>query len=348
MSEVLLTGFPGFIGKRLLFYLLEQRLKDSVHLLVHPSMLKLAQDAVASQSHIQARVHIHAGDITAPDLGLGREAQGLHNSINVIFHLAAIYDLTVPESLAKKVNVFGTQNMLNFAALCVDLKRFNYISTCYVAGTSKGLFTSQMLEKGQGFHNFYESTKHEAEILVQKKMNEVPITVFRPAIVVGDSQTGETDKFDGPYVVMKFLHQIRFLLRLVPNLGYSHCEVNTIPVDYLVKVLSHLGFEEKAVGKVYQVCDQTPPTTEEFFEFLVYMMGRFRPYKSSVLKKVILEILRLKFATKITGITRQHLDYFAHEGQFRCQNLLKDLEGTDIQLGCYQDFYPHLYQFMTR
>ncbi|MBI2608976.1 MAG: SDR family oxidoreductase [Deltaproteobacteria bacterium] len=346
-SNVLITGFPGFIGKFLTRELVKTHPHLKLWLLTHPTMHEQAQKTFQELKLNPQTHHIVFGDITKPQLGLeGDTLENIQKNTHIVFHLAAIYDLTVPEKKAHHVNVFGTQNMLDFFSHSPSLIRFNYISTCYVSGSVKGIITPDKLQQNQSFHNFYESTKHAAEVLVKNKINDLPITIFRPAIVVGHSQTGETEKFDGPYVVMKFLHRIKFLLRLVPNLGYDYCEVNTVPVDYLVKVLVYLGFNEKAKAKTYQICDETPPTTEEFFEEIVTIIGHVKPYHCRFLKYIILKLLRLSLVSKITGITREHLDYFLHEGRYRSPNLKKDLEGSHMELGSYKKFYPTLYQYM--
>ncbi len=344
--NVFVTGFPGFIGKRLALNLVKKKPSLKLTLLVHPAMEFQAKKDFKEMGFEGGQHRIVLGDITKPHLGLGGEKAQIQEQTEIVFHLAAIYDLTVSEDRAKEVNVFGTQNILDFFSKTSKLVRFNYVSTCYVAGKVKGLVTQEMLSRNQEFHNFYESTKYGAEVLVQKRMDGLPITIFRPSIVVGDSHTGETDKFDGPYVVMKFLHKIKLLLRLVPNLGFSDSEANTVPVDYVVDVMTYLGFLEKAKGQVYQICDQNPPLTEEFFGELVFLIGGVAPYHSSFLRTIILKLLRLPFISYITGITKQHLDYFMHQGKFRSANLLKDLEGSGIHLPHYKKYYPILYKYM--
>ena len=343
MINVFLTGFPGFIGKRLALKLSEN--KDLVFpFLIHPSQKNLAEEALKD---FKGKHRMVLGDITKTHFGLSQDlAKEIQTHTQVVFHLAAIYDLTVPKALAQQVNVWGTQNLLDFFSHSPILQRFNYISTCYVAGKEEGIVLPSRLKNTKGFHNFYESTKFEAEVIVEEKKTTMPITVFRPAIVVGDSKTGETDKFDGPYVVIRFLHKIRFFLRCVPNLGSRDCEVNTVPVDYLVSVMSYLSFEDQAVGKTYQICDPHSPSTEEFFEEIVYMIGGLRPFKNSFLKQIILKLLRLPGVDKITGITRQHLDYFSHQAKFRDENLDRDLRKSGISKPPYKKFYPILYQYM--
>ena len=146
---------------------------------------------------------------------------------------------------------------------------------------------------------------------------------------------------------MSFLHRIRALLSLVPNLGYLECEVNTVPVDYVTDVISYLAFQKHSLGKTYQICDQVPPSTEEFFGALVNMIGKTTPYKCSFLKAVILKLLRLPLVSKITGITGQHLDYFMHPGKYRDPKLVTDLKESGITLPPYTTYYPQLYQFLT-
>merc|ERR1711862_773430 len=104
---------------------------------------------------------------------------------------AAVYDLGMSRALGMKVNVQGTKNMTSFAKRCTSLKRFNYVSTCYVSGTYDGRFRETDLEVGQSFNNFYEETKYLAELEVKKCIQDdnLPCTIYRPAIVVGDSVT---------------------------------------------------------------------------------------------------------------------------------------------------------------
>ena len=345
MKDIFITGFPGFIAKHLVQEL-AQTPAYRITLLTHKSMYEKALSIFNTYSwKNQHRLVI--GDITQKNVGLEEStSQELLRKTQVVFHLAAIYDLTVPEAAAQHVNVFGTKNMLDFFQASPALQHFNYISTCYVSGTRKGEIFEHELSKGQSFFNFYESTKNEAEVLVQQCKTKMPITIFRPSIVVGHSKTGETEKFDGPYVVLKFLHRIRWLLRLVPNLGFDHCEVNTIPIDYLISVLCNLGFEDLSLAKTYQVCDPTPPTTEEFFGDMVKMIGGVTPYHSSTLRTLILKLLHVPGISKITGITNQTLAYFAHPGYYRAGQLKNDLRNKTLRCPPYKSYYPILYHYL--
>ena len=146
-----------------------------------------------------------AGDLTEPGLGLA-DGRRLAADVTEIWHLAAVYDLGVPRDVGMRVNVEGTRNVLRFAEGCPDLRRHHYVSTCYVSGRHCGPFHESDLDVGQAFNNFYEETKFLAEVRWPRPGHGgMPTSVYRPAIVVGDSRTGDTQKFDGPYFLLQWL-----------------------------------------------------------------------------------------------------------------------------------------------
>ncbi|HSP35304.1 MAG TPA: SDR family oxidoreductase, partial [Thermoanaerobaculia bacterium] len=190
MPTIFLTGFPGFLGSELLPRLLRREPGLRARLLVQPKFAPLARERAASLGN---RVEIVEGDIT-------KRLTVSADDVVEIWHLAAIYDLGVQREFAMRVNVDGTRNVLEFAQRCASLRRFHYFSTCYVSGRYDGTFRETDLERGQTFNNYYEETKYLAEVDVQSRMRAgLPATIYRPSIVVGDSATGATQKYDGPY-----------------------------------------------------------------------------------------------------------------------------------------------------
>ena len=134
--------------------------------------------------------------------------EALLEDVTEVWHLAAVYDLAVGEEIARRVNVVGTDRVLELCRGLPDLERLHHVSTCYVSGRHDGVFREDDLDSGQAFRNHYESTKHEAELLVRRAMAAgLPATIYRPGIVVGDSRTGETQKYDGPYFLATFLRR---------------------------------------------------------------------------------------------------------------------------------------------
>ena len=145
-----------------------------------------------------------------------------------------MYDLAVTREIGMKVNVEGTRHVVRFLAECKRLERLHYVSTCYVSGTATGVFRESDLDLGQSFKNHYEETKFLAEVEVAK--SGLPITVYRPSIVVGDSRTGETGKFDGPYFTLTAMEKLPSPGVFI-KIGSGRNPANVVPVDFVTEAL---------------------------------------------------------------------------------------------------------------
>src|SRR3954453_3493496 len=231
------TGFPGFIGKRLVRRLLSEDPELRVAAIVEESMVDRARKAAEGLGG-RARLDVMQGDIGERDLGLpAPDLDRLKQETTVAYHLAAIYNLAVPLKIAQRVNAEGTGNVLDLCAACKQLERLNYVSTAYVAGERRGVVYEHELAFGQDFKNHYESTKFQAELWVREMFDRVPTTVYRPAIVVGDSKTGETQKFDGPYFMLRTIALSVQRHTPIAQFGDSSAPFNVVPVDFIVAAL---------------------------------------------------------------------------------------------------------------
>jgi thioester reductase-like protein len=259
---IFFTGFPGFIGRRLVRDLLERAPKARVAALVEPRFASAARDAAAALD--AERIEILEGDIADRRLGLDDSTyERLAAETTTAYHLAAIYNLAVPLEVAQRVNVDGTGNVLELCERCKKLDRLNYVSTAYVAGDRRGVVYEHELSLGQGFKNHYESTKFQAELWVRDAMDKVPTTIYRPAIVIGDSRTGETQKFDGPYY---FLRTIARSVRQglpIPQFGRSEALFNCVPVDFIVDAIVATADDPAALGATLHLVDPDPVTAAE-------------------------------------------------------------------------------------
>jgi thioester reductase-like protein len=256
----LLTGFPGFLAGRLVPRLLEDDDEARIVALVEPRMVQRAKELAPDG------VDIQPGDITDARLGLDAKTyERLTAEVVKVFHLAAVYDLAVGEELAERVNVEGTQHVLDFCAKCPNLERHHYISTAYVAGMRSGLVLEEDLAKGQSFKNFYESTKFAAEVLVRATMETIPTTIYRPAIVVGDSQTGETQKFDGPYYLLRTYQAAKGPLL---QIGRGDAHFNVVPVDFVVDAIAAGSRDPEAEGHTLHLVDPEPVSSHELARLL--------------------------------------------------------------------------------
>ena len=207
MSTLLFTGFPGFLGVQLLPRVLSRLSDSTVTCLIQSNFADLAtrqlEELVEANPDLAGRIDLVTGDITVPGLGLD-DPTALAAGVTEVWHLAAVYDLSVPRDVAMRVNVEGTRNVLDFAERADSLQRFHYVSTCYVSGRYAGAFGEDDLDVGQQFNNYYEETKFLAEVEVQTRRDQgMPTTIYRPSVVVGDSTTGQTQKYDGPYYALQ-------------------------------------------------------------------------------------------------------------------------------------------------
>ena len=239
---VLITGFPGFLASSLLPGILE-RTGEKATCVVQPKFADVAtvhvERLTVADPSLAGRIRLVEGDITQPGLALGHHVP---HEVSEIWHLAAVYDLAVERPLAMRVNLDGTRHVLDLCERFGDLRRLHYFSTCYVSGRYAGPFAEDDLEVGAPFNNYYEETKHLAEAEVRRRMAAgLPATIYRPAIVVGDSRTGETQKFDGPYFIIQWLlRQPRYAV--LPLAGDpTLTRVNVVPRDFIVAAVQHLS-----------------------------------------------------------------------------------------------------------
>ena len=197
------------------------------------------------------------------------------DDVDEVWHLAAVYDLAVAPEVARRVNVEGTRHVLEFCRGLRDLRRLQYVSTCYVSGRYEGCFAEDDLEEGQAFRNHYERTKYDAEVLVRAAMaSGLPATVYRPGIVVGDSATGETQKYDGPYFLATFLLR-QLSVAVVPALGDAdRVRVCLVPRDFVVGAMDELSVLEESRGRTYALVDPDPPTVREVVTAFARHLGK--------------------------------------------------------------------------
>jgi thioester reductase-like protein len=310
-----LTGFPGFIGRRLTKALLKADEQATIVALIEEKQMDRAREcAEAIDPH---RIELVTGDISRQGLGLSDEQlERLEREIVQVFHLAAIYNLAVPRDLAEKVNVAGTGNVIELCARCSQLERLNYVSTAYVAGDRTGVVYEHELVLGQDFKNHYESTKFQAEVWVQVRMRDIPTTIYRPAIVVGDSRTGETEKFDGPYYMLRTIARAAERPGPIPQIGSDDAPFNVVPVDFIVSAIVAASGDDEARGEVLHLVDPEPISAAE----LARVLAREYAGKEPSLRlpgSVLDQALRFKRVRDyFSGAPRESIRYLNHPVTF--------------------------------
>jgi NAD(P)-dependent dehydrogenase (short-subunit alcohol dehydrogenase family) len=252
------TGATGFIGRRLVQALLARK-GSTVHVLLRPGSedkLPALFDFWGLKGRARERVQVLSGDLTAPRLGVQAEAlQALKALRPTVYHLAAVYDLAADAETQVRVNVEGTRNLVAFAR-AVDAAHLHHVSSIAAAGLYDGVFREDMFDEAENLEHPYFSTKHESEKIVRRQ-RRVPWTVYRPALVVGDSRTGEMDKIDGPYYFFKLIQRMRQLLPpWMPAVGLEGGRLNIVPVDFVVRCIDHISHAAGDVhGRTFHLVD---------------------------------------------------------------------------------------------
>ena len=254
--QYFVTGATGFIGKRLVKTLLARR-GATVYFLLRPGSEGKVPDLLKYWGVTKTRAVPVLGDLTSKKLGVASDqVKALKGKVDRVYHLAAVYDLSADEETQVAVNIDGTRNAIEFAK-AIDAGHFDLVSSIASAGLYEGVFREDMFEEAEGLDHPYFITKHESEKIVRKEC-KVPWTVYRPAMVVGDSQTGEMDKIDGPYYFFKLIQRMRqFLPPWMPGIGLEGGRINIVPVDYVVAALDYISHsaDAKASGGCFHLVD---------------------------------------------------------------------------------------------
>jgi len=293
-KNIFITGSTGFLG----WYLVKQFLKDEntrLILLVRAKknisaqlrVEKLFQENYSLEEYhkIKSRIKILEGNITSQNLGLSKEQlDKLSNEVTAIFHSAALAKFNAPYEKIKEINVTATKNILNFALQCkknTSFESVNHISTIMVSGTYHGTFFEDSLAEGQKFRNTYEQTKYEAEILVHQYRNQgLNINIFRPSIIVGDSQTGYAINFR---VIYQPIHIFSLgIYKQIPANGSIN--YNIVPVDFLSEAIYLIYAHSHPYNKTFHMTNSHEVTGDFIFktssEFFGYPQPELIPINS--------------------------------------------------------------------
>jgi thioester reductase-like protein len=257
--HVFVTGGTGSLAREIVPRLLRRDPQAKVTLLVR------ARDGSHAEERLRiVRAYIASywpgldlsgltatpGDVTLPRLGLLRTTQDrLCREITDIVHAAASIKLNIPLECAREIHVTGTAAVLDLARRCRSLRRMSHISTAYVAGRRSGRILERELDCRQEFVNAYERSKFEAELLVRRHAADLPITVFRPSIIVGSGRDGHIAALTTIYGPIHCIASKG--LRTIP--GDGDTPLDLIPVDLAAEAIAHLMDDPVSVGRTYHI-----------------------------------------------------------------------------------------------
>lgn len=359
--QYFVTGATGFIGKRLVKKLLER--KGSV---VYFLLRKESADKVADLRRYwgvsAARAVPVFGDLTARKLGVSSEdVKKLKGQIDHFHHLAAVYDLAADTESQVAVNVEGTRNTVEFAR-AIDAGHFHLVSSIAAAGLYEGVFREDMFEEAEGLDHPYFMTKHESEKIVRQDC-KMPWTVYRPAMVVGDSQTGEMDKIDGPYYFFKLIQRMRQLLPpWMPAVGLEGGRVNIVPVDFVVNAINVISHQPSIGKKCFHLVDPVGYRVGDVLDIFsraahaprmnLFVNAALLGFIPKGVKKSLMAIApvrRVRNAVlKDLGLPEDMLTFVNYPTRFDCRETLAALKGSGVECPNLKDYAWRLWDYWER
>ena len=363
--QYFVTGATGFIGKRLVRKLLDRR-GSTVHFLLRTESAGKLPELLAYwglSGAGKARAVPVYGDLTAKKLGVAAdELKALKGRIDAVYHLAAVYDLGADEASQVQVNIDGTRSAVEFAQ-AIQAGHFHHVSSIAAAGLYEGVFREDMFDEAEGLDHPYFMTKHESEKIVRKEC-KLPWTVFRPAMVVGDSTTGEMDKIDGPYYFFKLIQRMRQLLPpWMPAVGLEGGRVNIVPVDFVVAALDHISHAKLdldrqcfhlvdpvgyRVGDVLDIFGKAAHAPKMNLFVNAALLG-FIPKSVKKGLMALAPVRRVRNAVmKDLGLPEDMLTFVNYPTRFDCRDTQAALKGSGIVCPNLKDYAWRLWDYWER
>ncbi len=354
------TGATGFIGSNLLPKLFKR--KGKIYVLVRSGSKKKLNSLLEKLNAPKNRVVAITGDLTKNNLGVSKKNRDeLKGKINHMFHLAAIYDMKASFEEQEAANVGGSRSAIGFAEQ-VNAKCFHHVSSIAAAGLYNGVFREDMFDEAEGLDNPYFKTKHESEGVVRREC-KVPFQIYRPAMVLGHSKTGEIDKIDGPYYFFKLIQKMRKMLpSWMPTLGLEGGRLNMVPVDYVVDAMDHIAHTKGQHGKCFHLTDPKPRKIGEVLnifakaghapQMTMRIDARIFNFIPNTLKQGLMMLspvrrIRSQVMNEL-GIPPGVLSFINYPTRFDNRETAKLLKGTDIKVPDLKKYAWRLWDYWER
>src|SRR5688572_8413430 len=271
--------------------------------------------------------------------------------------------MAADDETMRRANVEGTRHVVEFAN-AHDVGRFHHVSSIAVAGAYKGTWQEEMFDEDQKLPHAYHRTKYDSEKVARNEV-KTKLLVFRPAIVLGHSETGEMDKIDGPYYFFKLLQRLRKTLpQWFPLAGPEGGQTNMVPVDFVAKAMDHIAHlsDDELPGGTFHLTDPEPMTVgkalNEFAKagHAPQFAMRVDPQLTNAIPKPVRQgfkhlppVKRIRQqALKDLGIPEsaiENRDFFC---TFDSRDTQRALEGTGIAVPPLSSYAGRLWDFWER
>lgn len=345
-EHVLVTGFPSFTATRMAQKLLAGDPTSTVELLVRDRWVRSAHEMLEGLPPAQARrARVLQGDVLDLDLGLsGPEVRQLADSLTTIHHLAGFYRRDADPKIAERVHVNGTRNVIELAKECKRLRRLCHWSTASVSGRRRGVVLEDELDLDQRFHDAVESTKAQAEHLARTAQRSLPLTIFRPTTIVGDSKTGEIDRFDGPYFLMVLIVNGPTEVPL-PLPGRGTAPMHLVPIDYVIDAAFALSRDPRAAGHTFHLCDPNPYSVRQVFELVAERAQKPRP-RGFIPTGIARAIMKTPGLGELARAPLELLDSLDHVVLYNARHAAELLAGTGLTCPPLDSYVDNLVRYV--
>jgi|ERR1700674_642070 len=357
--DYFVTGATGFIGSRLVQKLLARK-AGIVHVLVRdPDKLAPLYGRLGAD---KARVSVVVGDLAQPNLGVAKkDLAKLKGRIKHMFHLAALYDLKASAQAQQIANVEGTRHAIEFAE-AIEAGCFHHVSSIAAAGLYEGMFREDMFDEAEGLDNPYFRTKHDSEALVRNEYRR-PWRIYRPGVVVGDSQTGEMDKIDGPYHFFKLIQKMRELMPpWLPAIGIEGGRMNIVPVDFVVGSMDHIAHKRGLDRQCFHLTDPEPKRVGDLLNIFAKaahapimsvrinaLLFSFIPNSVKHMMMALTPVRRIRDQLmKNLALPPDIMQFVNYPTRFDCRETLKVLQGSGIACPPLDSYAWRLWDYWER
>jgi len=346
-KTIFLTGSTGLVGRHLLSLILNDS-DTQIVLLIRGNaderfaslLSSLLFDPVKIRK-AKERVTVVKGNLTSPKFGLSSSTyEKISRRITHIIHSAASVKFDIQEQDAYRINLYGTKNVINLAKNAYrngNLEHYGHISTAYVSGKREGIIYESELDMGQTFSNIYEKTKCESELLVKNVMDYLPVSIYRPSVIVGDSNNGFTTAFNVLYAPIKLIYEGK----LKCLCGYKPIPLDVVPIDFVSRAIYHIYFKRTdSIGNSFHITagKENCITVGEIIDYSVNYFNALKGYEQIPAIRFIaperFKSLLNKSSRrnqKLLNIASLYAPYLEIKREFDRKNTEKYLYGTDIK-----------------
>lgn len=255
-QQILLTGATGIVGCEIVRELLRLPEPPMIFALLRgdADVVEVKRRWLLSWAGVfgekASRLKVLRGDMTRPGLGLSPADRERVGDVSGILHAGAVTRFDQTAEAAHLNNVTSTRNLLELARRFRRVDRIGIVSTAFVAGRRRGTIQEDELDLAEEFNNEYEHSKALAEHEARTAMDDLPIAVYRLAIVVGRRADGRISRLSGIYPILRLFHE--GLLAILP--GEPEQRIDLIPADFAASAIRHLFLQSFVAGKTYQIC----------------------------------------------------------------------------------------------